>query len=72
MNFGMSLIHGECKHMNGGEGGQDRAAVKRPLSNDKDVGSNPAPAKRKTDIGGPPPQKVAPWSEQDLSGRPAM
>ena len=28
--------------------------------------------KRKTDIGGPPPQKVAQGSGQDLSGRPAM
>ena len=39
-----------CKYL----GGQDRAAVKRPLRNDKDVGSNPAAAKRKTDVGDPP------------------
>ena len=43
-----------------------------PLRNDKDVGSNLAAAKRKTDIGGPPPQKVAQWSGQDLNGRPAI
>ena len=35
-------------------GGQHSAAVKRPLRNDKDVGSNPAAAERKTDIGDPP------------------
>ena len=48
---------------------KDRAAVKRPLRTDKDVGSNPAAAKRKTDIEEPPSQKVAQWSRQDLSGR---
>ena len=45
----------------------------RPRRNDKDVGSNPAVTRNgKTDIGGPPAQKVAQWSGQDLSGRPAM
>ena len=34
-------------------GGQDSAAVRRLLHCDKDVGSNPAAAKRKTDIGTP-------------------
>ena len=44
-----------------------------PPPNDKDVGSNPAVTRNeKTDIGGSPPQKVAQWSGQDLSGRPAM
>ena len=42
------------------------------VRNDKEVGSNPAAAKRKTDIGGPPPQKVAQRPGQDLSGRAAM
>ena len=53
-------------------GGQDSAAVKCPLHCDKVVGSNPAAAKRKTDIGEPPPQKVAHWFGQDFSGRLAM
>ena len=39
-----------CKYL----GIIDRAAVTHPLRNDKDVGSNPAAAKRKTDIGDPP------------------
>ena len=48
------LISGICGHLT--LGGQDRAAVKCLLGNDKDVGSNPAAAKQKTDIGGSPPQ----------------
>ena len=36
----------------------DSAAVRRPLHCDKDGGSNPAAAKRKTDIGQTPAQKV--------------
>ena len=44
------------------------------LVKDKDVGSNPAATRNeKTDIGKiPHAQKVAQWSGQDLSGRPAM
>ena len=55
------------------DGGQNRVAVKRLHWMHKDVGSNPtATRNEKTDIGGPPAQKVAQGSEQDVSGRPAM
>ena len=35
-------------------GGWDGAGVMHPLRNDRDVGSNPAAGKQKSDIGDPP------------------
>ena len=54
-------------------GGQNGAVVARPHGNVQDMGSNPAVTKNENQtLGGIPPQKVAQWSGQDLSGRPAM
>ena len=54
-------------------GGQSGVAVTRPHGNHQDVGFESCYCqKRKSDIGGPPAQKVAQGSGQDLSGRPAM
>ena len=56
-----------------GPGCQIGVAVTRSHGKDQDVGSNPATARNeKRTLGDPPPQKVAQWSGQDLSGRPAM
>ena len=38
----------------------------------QDMGSNPAGDRNENQTLGDPPQKVAQWSGQDLSGRPAM
>ena len=46
--------------------------VKRPHCYHKDVGSNPITTRNKNQTLGTPPQKVAQWSGQDLSGRPVM
>ena len=44
----VSLFFFKVKHILRVPGGQDRAAVTRPLRNiDKDMGSNPAAAKQK-------------------------
>ena len=55
-------------------GGQSSTAVPRPQGNVQDVGLNPAGARNENQTLGdpPPPQKVAQWSGQDRSGRPAM
>ena len=53
-------------------GGQSRVAVERLHCNDKDVGSNPTTTRNEKRTLGGRLQKVAPLSEQDLSGRPAM
>ena len=52
---------------------QSGVAVTRPHGNHQDMSLNPATARNeKSDIGGPPAQKVAQGSGQDLSRRPAM
>ena len=53
-------------------GGQSSAAVLRPHGNVQNVGSNPAAARNENQTLGTPLQKVAQWSGQDLSGRPAV
>ena len=54
-----------------GEGGQHSSAVRRPLCNDKDKVRILLLPNEKWTLG-TPLQKVAQWSGQDLSGRPAM
>ena len=53
-------------------GGQSGAAVTRLHGNIQDVGSNPADERNENQTLGTTLQKVAQWSGQDLSGRPAM
>ena len=53
-------------------GGKNGATVTRPHGNVQDVGSNPAVSRNENQTLGTPLQKVAQWSGQDLSGRPAM
>ena len=52
--------------------GQSNAAVTRPHCNVRDVGLTPAATRNENGYWETPPKKVAQWSGQDLSGRPAM
>ena len=53
-------------------GVKNRVVVKRPSCYHRDVGLNPTTTRNENQTLRTPLQKVAQWSGQDLSGRPAM